>query len=163
MKNVMITMVSLFVSLSSAQALDRTQRIEQVFNDLNKDTMYILDEFYHPEVEFSDPIGSHNGIQEVKDYYLNLYENVEEISFRFDRHTVQGDTHVGEWVMTLKTDGLNGGEAFDLIGNSVIVFDPQSNKVIYHRDYFDMGAFIYERVPVLSWIITKVKDRLKND
>ena len=30
----------------------------------------------------------------------------------------------------------------------------------YHRDYFDMGEFIYERVPVLGSVIRAIKRRL---
>jgi len=33
-------------------------------------------------------------------------------------------------------------------------------RVNDHRDYFDMGEFIYERVPVLGRIIRAIKNRL---
>jgi hypothetical protein len=41
-----------------------------------------------------------------------------------------------------------------------IRFGGNQGKVIYHRDYFDMGAFIYERVPVLDRVIAYVKGKL---
>ena len=33
-------------------------------------------------------------------------------------------------------------------------------KAIAHRDYFDMGEFVYERVPVLRLIIRHIKNRM---
>jgi len=32
--------------------------------------------------------------------------------------------------------------------------------VTYHRDYFDLGALIYERVPVLGGLIRGIKGRM---
>ena len=36
----------------------------------------------------------------------------------------------------------------------------ESNKIIYHIDCFDMGKYICERVPLVKWILKKVKKRL---
>ena len=36
----------------------------------------------------------------------------------------------------------------------------QDGKVFQHHDYFDMGEFIYERVPVLGGVIRAIKNRL---
>jgi hypothetical protein len=49
------------------------------------------------------------------------------------------------------------GETRELRGVSHIKFN---GKVYYHHDYFDMGAFIYERVPVLGTVIRTIKNRL---
>jgi hypothetical protein len=48
-----------------------------------------------------------------------------------------------------------------VMGNSHIVFN-EENLVSYHRDYFDMGEFIYDHVPVLNFVVKKVKERLKS-
>jgi hypothetical protein len=64
--------------------------------------------------------------------------------------------------MSLTADGLNGGKPILLQGNSYIKFS-DDNLVVYHRDYFDMGEFIYEHVPVIGWIIKKVKAKLRSE
>jgi hypothetical protein len=64
------------------------------------------------------------------------------------------------WKMYLKASGLKGGEEIILNGGSLIKFNDKG-LVSYHRDYFDMGEFIYEHIPGLSWIISIVKNRLK--
>jgi steroid 5-alpha reductase family enzyme len=140
--------------------LNQQERIKHVFKTLRADNLNILDGFYDPKTVFVDPIGSHNGIQSVKDYYQNLYQNVKSIDFAFSDIVSNGDTHVLIWTMTLEAEGLNGGKPIFLEGNSYIKFN-EANLVAYHRDYFDMGEFIYEHVPVLGWTIKKIKDRLK--
>lgn len=117
-------------------------------------------DFYHPEVEFADPVGSHKGRDQIVKYYDNLYKNVEAIKFDFSNFIESGNTVVAVWKMTLETKKLNGGEPFTVDGNSVIKFD-ENGKAIYHRDYFDMGEFIYERIPVVGFLVRKIKERLK--
>jgi ketosteroid isomerase-like protein len=136
------------------------EKILHAFNALNKDNLQVVDEFYHPDVTFIDPVDTHQGIEATRSYYRGLYQNVKSIKFDFSQMIEQGDTVVGVWKMTLVTDGLNGGKPMELQGNSVITFHPDG-RVIYHRDYFDMGEFIYERLPVIGFLVRKVKERLK--
>ena len=36
----------------------------------------------------------------------------------------------------------------------------RNGKIYYHRDYFDMGAMVYEQLPLLGRIVRKIKQRL---
>jgi len=47
-----------------------------------------------------------------------------------------------------------------LDGISVIRFD-EEDLVVYHRDYFDVGAMVYEHVPVVRFFVRQVKKRLQ--
>lgn len=137
------------------------QKFKYIFEKLNKDTLHLVTEFYHPETEFHDPIGTIRGSQKMKEYYENLYKNVKTIRFDFSNFIESGDQIVGVWKMTLVTDKLNGGEPIIVDGNSVIRF--KDGQAIYHRDYFDMGVFVYENIPGLGFIIKKIKERFKVD
>ncbi len=140
--------------------MTNAEKVNWSFNTMNKDNVaQVVDEFYHPDVEFADPVEKIKGPAGIKKYYNNMYKNVKEIKFAFSEMVSQGDTVVGVWIMTLKTDSLNDGKPFDVEGNSVIRF--KDGKAIYHRDYFDMGAFIYEKIPVVGWMVRKVKSKLK--
>lgn len=140
----------------------RSELIETVFNKLNKNNMQVLDRFYDNEIVFEDPLGKIQGLQNMHSYYGNMYENVTNIYFDFTDEVIAGDTHVVVWTMHLWAKGLNKGKEVILDGNSLIRFGP-GGKVIYHRDYFDMGAFIYEYIPVLGWAVGKVKKRLAHN
>lgn len=142
----------------SMENLSNVDKVKNIFNGLNKNTMHLIDDFYHRNVVFQDPIEKINGSENIKRYYERMYENAEAVSFDFTDIIEQGDTVVAVWNMTLKTAALNGGEPFSVEGNSVIKFT--DGKAIYHRDYFDMGDFIYKRVPVLSFIINKINEKM---
>jgi len=139
--------------------LNNKDKTKVFFEKLTKDTMHLVDEFYDPQIDFTDPIGSLKGSAKMKAYYANMYKNVKAIRFDFSQLLESGDTVVGIWRMTLVTDKLNGGEPVVVDGNSVLRF--KDGKAIYHRDYFDMGAFIYEQLPVLGFVVKKVKGRFK--
>ncbi len=140
--------------------MTNAEKVSWSFNALNKNNVSeVVDEFYHEDIEFSDPVEKIKGRDGIKKYYSDMYRNVKDIKFNFSEMVSQGDTVVGIWVMTLRTDSLNDGEPFQVEGNSVIRF--KDGKAVYHRDYFDMGAMIYEKIPVVGWMVRKIKSKLQ--
>jgi ketosteroid isomerase-like protein len=158
MKTFILTLLFIYSPLMANTDLQnqRSQSINTVFNTLSKDTMHLVDEFYDPNVDFQDPVGKIKGSAAIKKYYENMYKNVQSIRFDFHKEVVTGDAHVVMWTMHVTAKNLNGGKSVAVEGNSHIVFGP-NNKVIYHRDYFDMGEFLYEHIPVLGYAIKKIK------
>jgi ketosteroid isomerase-like protein len=139
--------------------MNNRQKFQHFFENLNKEKMHLVEEFYHPELEFHDPIGTLKGVKKMRRYYERMYKSVTSIKFEFSNFVESGNDIVGVWKMTLVTPNLNGGEPVVVDGNSVIKF--KDGKAIYHRDYFDMGVFIYENIPVLGFVIKNIKNRFK--
>jgi ketosteroid isomerase-like protein len=139
--------------------MSNKEKVEYTFQKLDKNSMHLVDEFYHEDIEFHDPVGTVKGRRKMKAYYENMYQNAKSVEFDFTNFVESGDMIVGVWKMTLVTDKLNGGGPIVVDGNSVIRF--KDGKAIYHRDYFDMGAFIYENIPVLGFLVKKIKERFK--
>lgn len=152
----------LLLSFSTTFAQTPKERVKSFFDKLDRNNMQLVDEFYHEQVEFIDPVGPIKGSAKIKEYYEGMYKNVEELKFEFSNFIEADNQVVAVWKMTLKTDKLNGGKSYSVDGNSVVRFD-ESGKAIYHRDYFDLGDFVYERVPVLGYFIRKVKENLKTE
>jgi ketosteroid isomerase-like protein len=138
----------------------RSERIRDAFNNLRAESMDILDSFYSPDVVFQDPLGRIEGLSALKKYYARMYENVFNIRFDATDELVQGDKHVLIWSMYLRARGLNKGNEVVLDGNSVIHFNTD-DLVHYHRDYFDMGAFVYVHIPIVGYVIRKINARLE--
>ena len=131
------------------------------FKNLDKDHMELVDEFYDQNVDFQDPVHKLKGAVAVRNYYAQLYKNVKSIRFEFSKTISQGNNAVLVWKMFLVTPDLNGGREFSVDGNSVFLFG-EDGKALSHRDFFDMGEFIYERVPVLKSVIGIIKGKLGN-
>lgn len=159
----LIAVIAAAMPASPAQEEDamteRSLRIRSAFNDLDKDTMHLLDDFYAEDVVFADPLGEISGLDDLRAYYEAMYRNVQRIRFDFTGEVAEGDTHVVVWTMTVEAKGLNRGRPVSIEGNSVIRFG-EDDKVVYHRDYFDLGAMVYEHVPVVRFLVKKVKQKL---
>jgi len=133
------------------------------FTQLNSQSMHLIEEFYDEKIVFVDPLGQHSGQASIKEYYTKLYKGAEYVRFEFEDQIKQENSEVLFWKMTLKSPNLNGGNEYTVPGNSHFVFSPTTQKCVYHRDYFDMGDFVYERVPILKSIIRFVKSKLKTN
>lgn len=132
------------------------------FNSLDKDHIDMADRFYDPKVSFEDPLGRISGLSALKAYYARMYENVLEIRFDFSNEVWAEAEYVGFWQMTMRLKNFNSQKPMKCSGNSYIRFSKESSKAIYHRDYFDMGEFIYEYLPLIGAGIRFAKSRLKN-
>jgi hypothetical protein len=160
-----IFIIALFLTLSAQGGtmmpqLSNVDKVKYIFKNLNKDNLQLIEEFYDKDVKFIDPIGEIIGSQKIKKYYENMYKNVKVIRFEFSETLEENQTVVAFWSMYLETEKLNSGKGFTIEGNSIIRFNPEG-KAVYHRDYFDLGAFIYERIPVLGFVIEKIKKNLE--
>jgi ketosteroid isomerase-like protein len=128
---------------------------ESFFDRLNKKTMHLVDDFYASDAEFMDPVVHLKGAAEIRAYYTRLYDTVKSIRFEHGPALVQGDTIVLSWTMRLVA-ALDNGREVVVDGVSVMRRNP-AGKVVYHRDYFDMGQFVYERVFLLGAVVRYAK------
>ena len=137
-----------------SSALDRFMAL---FDTLQAGRMGLLDEVYSPDVVFEDPLHRVVGLAALKAYFDRLYEGVAEIRFEFG-DVVAGDGRAMlSWTMHMRHGRLRPQETLALPGASAV---RHGELVHYHRDYFDLGAMIYERVPVLGGLVRAVKATL---
>jgi hypothetical protein len=154
--------LKLFFVLSfvvSDLALGANVNPETFFKNLSSSTMNLVDEFYEPSAILRDPVGELKGSDKIKAYYKHQYSAVTSIRWTTENLFVKGSETVMFWTMHLATPNLNGGKEFSVPGVSRFVFSP-NGKVQRHEDFFDMGAFVYEKVPVLRNVIGYIKNQL---
>jgi len=134
-------------------------RFRNVFNQLDKNHLDLLEQIYTPDVKFRDPVHTLNGLPALRDYYSRLYEGVLSCQFTFEAEVIESQQGMLAWVMRFQHRRFRAGETLELSGISQLQF-LDDGRVHNHRDYFDMGEFIYERVPVLGSVIRTIKKRL---
>lgn len=137
------------------------QRIVDLFNDFDGTDEKALEAFYAKNVQFQDPVAKINGLPELKKHYAHLYKNVKSIRFDFSEVIAEKNKYGGAWTMHLAASGLNGGREYAVSGFSYIVFG-DDDLVTHHTDYLDLGAMVYERLPVQGAIISALKKFLKS-
>ncbi|MFC3094784.1 nuclear transport factor 2 family protein [Alteromonas sediminis] len=138
-------------------------RFCELYKELANLQLDQLDSIYHSEVVFEDPVARHTGIEQVKGYFANLLANTTTCTFTIHNVADCKDNnaeidHLITWTMTLKTGALNKGRAINMQGTTLLKV--HDNKIIYHRDYYDVGQMVYENIPILGSIIKKIKHRM---
>ncbi len=134
---------------------------EKAFNSLNKNTIDGLDQFYESSAHFRDPISDVYGLPEIKKYYAHVYDKVRSIRFEFQSITREGAILTAVWKMYVSHPSIQDGREITLDGISLIEFNLATHKVVSHRDYYDVGEFVYERIPILGSIIHFIKNQMK--
>ncbi len=129
------------------------------FNRLDKTSLSLLDIIYHPDIRFVDPAHTLNGLPALREYFSSLYENVRSIRFAFDPPIQSDSRAVVTWTLHMVHPRLAKGRPVAVEGCSCLTF-ASDGRVIRHRDYFDLGAMIYEHLPLVGSLIRTVKTRL---
>jgi SnoaL-like domain len=115
---------------------------------------------YAADVYFRDPFKEIHGEPEFEAYLLRGSSAVAAFSMEWlDVAESHGDYYF-RWIMSvkLKRDGKDAPPGLTT-GISHVRFGPDG-KVIFHQDYFDAAAFLYEKIPVLGGEIRFIKRRL---
>jgi len=129
-----------------------------IFNDLRVDSLQALDAVYAEGVVFIDPAHELHGLPALKAYFARLYAGVEACSFEREGGVLGEGESALLWTMHLQHPRLAGGSPIRVPGASHLRHD--SERVHYHRDHFDLGALLYEHVPLLGGATRWLKRRL---
>ncbi len=131
------------------------------FKTLYEDYFHIetdrLSDIYTEEVFFKDPIHSLEGITLLKKYFAQVSDKLVSCRFEFiDELVTQDCAHI-TWNMHFQHTAIAGGKLTTLRGMSFIKFN---EKVYFHEDAYDLGAMVYEHIPLLGKLTTFIKGRI---
>ncbi|PSW57977.1 nuclear transport factor 2 family protein [Photobacterium leiognathi] len=129
-----------------------------VYAQLGKENLAQLADVYHHSVIFEDPAHKIEGFTALEAYFFNLYQNINSCRFVINSYVEDDHEAFVQWTMHFSHPRLQNGKERSLEGCTQLKFEQE--KVIYHRDYFDMGEMIYEGLPMFGRIIRHIKARL---
>ena len=116
-----------------------------------------LDQLYSEDVVFKDPIHQIRGLASMQDYLAEMCSNLNECQFEFLDQLQSEDTAYIKWNMNFSHPKLAAGKLISVRGISQLHFD---EKISFHEDVYDMGAMLYEQLPVMGPLTCWLKRRL---
>jgi len=117
-----------------------------------------LDRLYTQDIEFRDPLHAIQGILAFKSYLKGVYAGPTDIRFEYlDEHC---DEHWASitWVATYRHGAFGGGRTLTLRGTTQIRF---TDRIFYQEDFFDVGAMVYQHLPVLGTVVRYINRRIR--
>ena len=125
------------------------------YSQLSTDNLELLENIYHKNVVFIDPLHELHGFENLQHYFYGLYENITSCQFTIEHIFNKNNEAAIYWKMSYQHPKLNSGRLVFVQGHSYI--KGEEDKVIYHRDYLDAGAMLYEQLPVIGKLIQWIK------
>ena len=119
-----------------------------------------MDNIYTADIHFCDPIHCVKGLPNLHKYIVELCANLSTCRFDYLDEVVMDGTAYVKWDMTYAHPSIKGGKMLTLRGITQIEFDERG--IYYHEDIYDMGAMLYEHIPVLGSGVRCVKHRLSS-
>lgn len=135
------------------------EKFSRFYTDLASMQIDTLKDIYSIDVVFVDPIASHEGLASVERYFGKLLKNAKYCEFTIHETLPTGEQgYVVTWTMRFTSTRINKGRPVSVNGISMLVL--KNDKIVSHRDYYDLGEMVYEHVPLLGRIIKKIKEGL---
>lgn len=137
--------------------LDLTENFKSLYRNASKVSLDDLQQVYSPQIVFTDPLHRIEGIVKLGEYFDRMYSNVYSCKFDYlEEITGDGCASI-KWDMRLRHPKLNGSREVVVRGATFVEFD---ELIFKHEDIFDVGALLYENVPLLGFPVKYLKNRL---
>ncbi|MEG3767743.1 nuclear transport factor 2 family protein [Alteromonas sp. 14N.309.X.WAT.G.H12] len=149
--------VSRFYTLMPMTLIDKFCAL---YSSLDVTTAEALTSIYTQDVEFIDPISHHHGLNAVKTYFAALLENTKDCTFHISMIAPSALNEDIDYTVTWTMHLVLKNKSAPIHLQGISILKVKNEKIYYHRDFYDLGEMVYEHIPVLGWVIHKIKARL---
>jgi steroid delta-isomerase len=130
-------------------------RYAAFFDTLTRERLAGMDALFTPDARFRDPFNDVHGIAAIRQVFDHMYETVERPRFAILHHARAGDAAYLKWRFT----GALRSRPIEFVGLSEVAL-AADGRVREHIDYWDSGAVVHERIPLLGIAVKAVHRRL---
>ena len=134
------------------------QRLKAMYAHFGREMLADVPEVYSDDVVFQDPVHRIEGLSDLQAYLARTAQNITECRFTFSAVQCLPDNSAWlQWTMHYAHPRLAGGTPLSLDGATHVRY---GDRIHYHRDYLDLGAMLYEHVPVVGGAVRWLKNRM---
>lgn len=124
------------------------------FQELRPETLARLDRLAVPDVHFKDPFNDFKSRDRMKAVFARMFEILEQPRFIVRDHALSEQTAYLRWGFVFRPKGQPRPSTIE--GMSEVRFD-LAGQVTSHIDHWDAAEQFYEKLPVLGWVLRKIK------
>lgn len=132
------------------------ERFKTYFRVLHEADLSKLREIYTEQIVFKDPVHEMHGLVELEDYFTSLCGDLSECRFEYLDELVTEKAAYVKWIMHFRHPRL-GKRLISVRGVSHLKL---GERIEYHEDFYDMGAMLYEQLPLLGNLTRWLRLRL---
>ena len=163
----MITMPALLSADRAADMGERLAKIKTFYETLSPDSLDQIGELYAPNARFKDPFQSVQGQGAIRGVFEHMFQLQATSRFIVVGITqsvpetvpvpesISGAQACLRWIYWLELRG----KPVSIEGCSWLCFDA-AGYIVDHRDYWDAAEELYEKIPVLSWLMQWLRRKI---
>ena len=129
------------------------------FAGLTPEDLDQLADFFAQDARFKDPFNDVRGIPAIRQVFEHMFAHCPAPRFTVHEVIVQGQTAYFHWQFVDRGPDDRGGIGLDVDGVSRVLFDAKG-KVLEHIDYWDAAEHLYARLPVIGWLLARIRARI---
>ena len=117
-----------------------------LFSNLNKENIKKFDDLFVKDIIFIDPFNNTKGLDNFKNIFYHMFDNVEEPKFDIVDYAQNEDHIFLKWKMTF----IAFKSLQTIEGMSELLLN-DTGKVASHIDYWDSLNSLYIKIPVIGY------------
>ncbi len=126
---------------------------------LTADTVAELRHLVSADIRYSDPFNDLSGADAFLRVFHRMFEDCIEPRFTMLDVAAAGPTAYVRWRMTFRPRLWPGSAPWTIEGMSEIRF-AADGRVTAHIDHWDAASQVYARLPLLGWMLRRLRRRL---
>ena len=126
------------------------------YESITEDTVAKLVARYAPDAYFKDPFNEVTGQPAIARIFSHMFTQVESPRFKVVERLEGNDTAMLVWEFT-----FGKAPARRLIRGATHLKFNEQGQACFHRDYWDAAEELYEKLPVLAWLMRGLKRLVK--
>ena len=131
------------------------ERYREFFETLTPETLARLDALVTADVWFKDPFNDVRGVDAMTWVFRHMFENLGNVTFRVHRAVSEGDMCFMTWTFSATLRGA----PWAVEGTSVVRFN-DDGRVVEHIDHWDAATGFYERLPLIGWMLRRIRQKI---
>lgn len=137
------------------QASARAQAIAVWFEAMSEASLASIDQIYAVDAHFCDPFNDVKGLAAIAAIYGHMFENLTAPRFVITEIIEQDQRLFMAWQFLFQWRG----QSFDIPGGTRFRLDGDG-RVADHQDYWDVAQGLYEKLPVLGWLLKRLRQKM---
>ena len=125
--------------------MNRLTEFKEWFINLNESTLDDIVSYYDENIFFKDPFNEFNGREKLKKLFLHMFMTFKNSHFVFI-DTIENSEEIfltWDFIFSYKE------KLFNIHGSSHLKLNDEE-KIVYHRDYWDVGEEILLKMPLIK-------------
>jgi len=132
------------------------ERLEAYFADMTPASVAETRSIYADRAVLYDNLAVVTGAKNIEAYFAKAAGEVDGLQVQFEQVSRTGIDYYIRWKMIITSEGLSPGEPLISYGVTHFRFD-DDGRVLLHRDFWDAATGLYEYLPWIGDMITRLR------